>query len=78
MKDNKLYLFVFKWPEDEIRLPDMRSSLQSARYLGINEQVAYTELPGTEMRASLVISPPSRPDPIATVIELTYAEEPKL
>ncbi len=76
MKGNKLYLFVFNWPADEIRLPDLRSSLQSARYLGINEPVEYTELPGTEMRASLVISPPSRPDPIATVIELTYADKP--
>ncbi len=76
MKDNKLYLFVFNWPSDEIRLPDLRTSLQSARYLGINEQVDYTELPGTEMRASLVIAPPSHPDPIATVIELTYADKP--
>jgi len=78
MKGNKLYLFVYNWPTDEIRLPELRASLKSVRYLGINEKPDFTELPSNEERTALVISPPANPDPIATVIELTYDGKPKV
>lgn len=76
-KGNKLYLFVFNWPKDEIRLGEVRGTLRSVKYLGLRESVKYTELPSTEERSALVIEPPAKPDPIATVIELTYDKCPE-
>lgn len=75
-KGNKLYLFVFNWPENgEITVPDLRAAPISARFLN-GSPIEITELPGTEERTALAISAPDKPDPIATVIELTYAEKP--
>lgn len=77
-KGNKLYLFVFSWPENgEITVPDLRAAPTSARFLD-GSPIEVTELPGTEERTALAISAPAKPDPIATVIELTYAEKPSL
>ena len=78
VKGNKLYLFVFNWPKDEIRLPEMKSVPRSVRFLDGGAPASYTELPSNEEMTALVISPPAKPDPIATVVELTYADKVEL
>ena len=79
MKGNKLYLLVFNWPKDEIHLADLRESqLVSARFLDGGAKPEITELPGNEMRTALAIATPAKPDPIATVIELTYSGKPQM
>jgi len=77
-KGNKLYLFVFNWPEDEIVVPELRAMPMSVRFLNVGEQAQVTELPSTEQRTALAIATPAKPDPIATVIELTYDAKPEL
>jgi alpha-L-fucosidase len=77
-KGNKLYLFVFTWPGKEITLPELRSVPKSVRFLDGGAKTQVTELPSTEERTALAIAAPAKPDPIATVIELTYDSKPQL
>ena len=67
-RGNKVWLHVFEWASDGLRLPPLPVAVESAKTLdGVEVELAQTE-------AGLHISlPRSQPDPIDTVIELTLA-----
>lgn len=71
VKGDKLYLFVYDWPEGGILLAETRTPPRSVRFLNGSPAV-YTEVPGTDQGVRVAISSPATPDPIATVVEVTY------
>lgn len=75
VKGNKLYLFVFAWPEDGVNLVETRTQPTAVRFL--NGSLAdYKVTPSDHGRFALAIRSPIHPDPIATVVEVTYYERP--
>jgi alpha-L-fucosidase len=77
MKGNKLYLFVFEWPSSGIRIEGL-NPVASARLLDGGEMARYSTQCVAEKGRVVTILPPSKTDPIATVIELTYEGKPEL
>jgi len=75
-KGNKLYVFVFNWPEGGIELTGI-ASIESASFLDGGELARYKVQCEAGRGNVYTILPPAKRDPIATVIELTYAEAPK-
>lgn len=80
VKGNRLYLLVFKWPSEGLKLAGLRTSVADARALAGREKLQVTAEPAADAGAPPVIAVP-RPkslDPIATVIELRLAGPPEV
>jgi len=78
-KGNRLYLQVFNWPEDGLRLTGLQTPVHSARVLATGEKLKVSSGPAAEAGSSAVaISKPKKLDPIATVIELRFSEPPQV
>jgi alpha-L-fucosidase len=77
VKGNKLYLFVFAWPADGLKLAGLDTAVDRARMLDGNEVLQVSTESTTEKR-TLLISRPSRVDPIATVLELSLSGAPQV
>lgn len=71
-KGNLLYLHVFRWPSEGLRLEGLATSVLSARTLGSNEKLRATRAGGN----TLYISQPNTLDPVATVVELRLTGAP--
>ncbi len=67
-RGNKIWLHVFEWSGDTLRLPTLERTIQSARLL------RGTKVKPVQTRAGLEITlPKAQQDPVDTVIELTLA-----
>jgi alpha-L-fucosidase len=72
-KGNTLYLTVFNWPAEGIKLGGVKSALQSARFVDGNvagEVTAENDGAGPV----LTIKPPAKLDPVATVVAVKFAD----
>ena len=72
VKDNVLYLHVFKWPESELKLPGLETPIVSANALATGQRLT-TYRHGDGGRE---IARPEVLDPVATVIELKLSGPP--
>ena len=73
-KGNTLYLHVFHWPAEGLRLDGLKTKVESARSMEDGEEVTVTPMlssPGT-----LVITHPHNMNPYATTIEVKLAGKP--
>ena len=80
---SKLYLEVFNWPSDGLKLADLDTQVLSARSLDGNEElkVSITGVVRTSGKNGpwvVSISKPSKLDSIATVVELDLAGPPQI
>jgi alpha-L-fucosidase len=80
---SKLYLAVFNWPSDGLKLADLETQALSARALGGNEKlrVMMTGVVRTGGKSGpwvVSISKPTNLDPIATVVELDLTGPPRV
>jgi len=77
-KGNTLYLHVFTWPEDGLKLEGLKTRVLWARALDGGERLAVTEesQPSPESAPILHIARPAKLNDIATVIELRLAGPP--
>lgn len=73
-KGSRLYLHVFRWPDEGLKLPGLRNKVVRIRALAGNENLAFTR----DNESVLHIQRPSRLDPIATVVELTLDGPPRV
>jgi alpha-L-fucosidase len=72
-KGNRLYLHVFAWPSEGLKLTALKTPVTSARALGGDERLEIKQ-----DGAVWTISKPAQLDPMATVIELTFAGKPEI
>jgi alpha-L-fucosidase len=75
-KGNLLYLHVFQWPNEGLRLEGLDTPVLGARALLGNEKLSTTRATGAN--GTVYIEQPARLDPYATVIELRLAGVPKV
>lgn len=75
VKGNRLYLHVFRWPEDGLRVLGLRTPVRAARVLATGERLRFATTKADDL-PSVAIERPSQLDPIATVIELQLAGKP--
>jgi len=68
-KGNRLYLEVFKWPEDGLRIEGVHTKILGATQLATGEKLRADATRGDQV----FISKPARLDPYATVVELRLA-----
>ncbi|MCL5098769.1 MAG: alpha-L-fucosidase [Candidatus Omnitrophica bacterium] len=78
-KGNRLYLHVFAWPADGLKLAGLVTQVRSARTLK-GERLRVTLEPASETDAPKIvaISQPESLDPLATVVELRLAGPPEV
>jgi alpha-L-fucosidase len=78
VKGKRLYLLVFKWPSEGLKLAGLRTSVVGARALAGRQKLKVTAEPAADAGAPPVIAVPQPKllDPIATVIELRLAGPP--
>ncbi len=75
VKGNRVYLHVFRWPDEGLRVVGLKTRVKSAVCVAGRERLSVTR--GTEGEMpTWSISRPSKLDPIATVVELTLAGAP--
>lgn len=76
-KGNTLYLHVFKWPDDGLKLAGLETAVLGARALDSGERLSVTPA-GADPSGHKVlnIAKPQRLDPVATVIALHLAGPP--
>lgn len=76
-KGTTLYLHVFKWPDEGLKLAGLETPALGARALDGGERLSVTPA-GTDANGHklLAISKPTKVDPVATVIELRLAAPP--
>ena len=72
-KGNRLYLHVYAWPADGLKLSGLKTPVNSVRALGGNQRLKVDSDSGT-----VIIEKPVATDKIATVIELTLAGPPEV
>jgi alpha-L-fucosidase len=79
-KGKKLYLHVFSWPADGLKVAGLKTPVKRARLLdgGQRLDVQLGGSPDTAAPKILLIEKPAKIDPLATVIELTLAEKPEV
>src|SRR5205814_3636359 len=73
VKGDKLFVHVFKWPADGVKLTGLKSQVKSGRLIDGGEE-AKIEKDGD----AVVIKPPAKMDPIATVLELQLDGPPQV
>ena len=76
-KGNTLYLHVFSWPKEELRLSDLETPIVGARALEGNETLTAKSEQSGDTKV-VAISRPKKLNPIATVIELRLAGPPQV
>jgi len=78
VKGSRLYLHVFRWPDEGLRLTGLQTPVRFARVLGGGERLTVTPVAGGEegLLKTIYLSRPRRLDPVATVIELRLAGPP--
>lgn len=64
-KGNKLYLHVFEWPQEGIRLTGLKNKVESVVFM--DGEKAELRIDGE----TITIKPPAKLDPVATVVSLT-------
>jgi alpha-L-fucosidase len=76
-KKNKLYLHVFAWPEEGLKLAGLSNKPRRARVLESGERLALQAEPAAGgVAGSVSIGKPEKLNAIATVVELTLAGPP--
>jgi len=75
VKDRTLYLLVRFWPGEEIRLPGIKSRAVSARILGAEQEVEWTQEKDVLILKGLPLEPV---DDLCSVIAVQFQEEPKV
>ena len=73
-KGNTLYVHVFHWPAGGVVVPGVNSPVLAARALNGNERLKVRR----DAAGAIVIPRPSKLDPYATVIALTFKGTPKV
>jgi alpha-L-fucosidase len=76
-KGKTLYLHVFAWPKEGLKLSALQTRVLGARALENGEELK-VEASGQGATKLLTISKPRKLDPVATVIELQLAGPPKV
>jgi len=78
VKGNRLYLQVFKWPGEGLKVAGLRTPVKGAWAPAGRQKLKVTAAPAAEagLPPVISISQPKRLDPIATVIELRLAGPP--
>jgi alpha-L-fucosidase len=76
VKGNRLFVHVFKWPAEGVRITGLQTELQSAKFLDGGASASVPASTDTDGVSVLTIKPPAHPDPIATVVELDLAGPP--
>ena len=72
VKGNSLYLNVFSWPQDGLKLKGLQTAVQSARAVNGGQKLKVEKADD----GTLTIEKPSKIDPISTTIELKLAARP--
>ncbi len=72
-KGSTLYLHVFAWPSEGLKLAGLKTPVTRARALNGDERLEVRREGST-----LEIAKPSRLDPMATVVELTLSDAPEV
>lgn len=75
VRGSRLFLHVFEWPEDGVRLQDLKTPVVSARVLGTGE-VLSVKLEKDADLPVVYLGRPQRVDPIVTVVELRLKGKP--
>jgi alpha-L-fucosidase len=78
VKGNTLYVTAFNWPDEGLRLPGLRTPVQSARLLDGGETVTVISQNAAKDAPEVVLQKPSHLDPVATVVALTLAGPPEV
>jgi alpha-L-fucosidase len=78
MKGNTMFLHVFKWPSDGVKIVGVKTPLVSAKVLdgGASAQVKTDK--DENGNPVLTIAAPEKTDPIATVVALEFASAPEI
>jgi alpha-L-fucosidase len=73
VKGNRLFVQVFKWPADGVKIMGLKTAVQSAKFLdGAAPAEVQTSLDDNGV-ALLTIKPPAHLNPLGTVVELDLA-----
>jgi alpha-L-fucosidase len=75
VKGNRLFLHVFRWPDEGLRVVGLKTTVLSAQALASHERLTFTRQQENGIPV-WAISRPAKLDPIATVIELRLAGAP--
>src|SRR4051794_17430750 len=77
VKGDRLYVHVFKWPADGVKIVGLKTPVTSGRFIDGGETASVT--PSDDAKApAIVIKPPGKIDPIATVVELQLDGKPEV
>jgi alpha-L-fucosidase len=74
VKGNQLYVNVFSWPESGIELPGLQNKIRSVRTVAGKTELKFQK----QSNGTVVISKPSKVDPISTAIVLTLDGAPSV
>jgi alpha-L-fucosidase len=75
-KGNKLFLHVFTWPAEGLKLVGLNNKVRRARVLDGRERLQVQVDPASPR--TITLSKPAKLDPIATVVEVTLSGQPVL
>jgi alpha-L-fucosidase len=79
VKGNKLYIHVFKWPENGIEIVGLKTAVKYANFLFDGSAATLEKGESSESGAgSIIIKPPANQDPIATVVALELESAPEV
>jgi len=78
MKDNKMFLHVFKFPDGGIKIAGVKTPLKSAKLLDGGADVKVDTGKDENGNPVLAIATPPKTDPIATVIALEFDSAPQI
>ena len=78
VKGNTLYVHVFKWPEGGVSLAGLQGEVRSVAPLDKRVGAVKWEAKKEGERQVLALQAPEKPDPIATVVAVTFKAPPAL
>ena len=78
VKGNMLYLHVYTWPAEGLKVEGLANSVKEARFLADGAKVNITTGTSAGGIPTLTIAPPAKADAIATVVALTLDGPPQV
>jgi alpha-L-fucosidase len=78
VKGNRLFVHVFKWPAEGVRITGLKTAVQSAKFLDGGAAADVQSSTDADGATILTIKPPAHPDALATVVELDLAGPPEV
>ena len=78
IKGNKMFLHVFNWPSDGVKIAGIKSPLVSAKLLDGETDVKVMADKDQNGSPVLTIAAPQKTDPIATVVALEFKSAPEI